>query len=146
MPAARIRATVLQGAPRPQLVSAALALKAKLEIHTSQGVSQREVVPMVIKIAQIKVSASGACARISAMTHVDQTQNAPSRTEKPSANVCRASSQARWTGELASETAKDAERIRTVSEAPPAKLDSADTPAEDKTTALLGNSAVTVCA
>eukprot|EP00092_Neocalanus_flemingeri_P043374 GFUD01047789.1.p2 GENE.GFUD01047789.1~~GFUD01047789.1.p2 ORF type:complete len:144 (+),score=19.41 GFUD01047789.1:269-700(+) len=101
MHAARNLAIALLDVPPPLLVLAAPALKAKSEIRINQGVSQKEVAPMEIVIALIKVSASAVCAKTFAMTHVVQTPSAPSTTDKPSVNVYKDLSQVLWMQEHA---------------------------------------------
>lgn len=101
MLAARNPATARLLAPPPQLDLAAPALKAKWEIRTNQGVSQKEVAQMEIVIALIKVSASGVSAKTFAMTHADPTRSAPSITDRLSVNVYKVLSQVLWMPEPA---------------------------------------------
>ena len=101
MCAVKSHATTLPGVLPPQLVSAVHALKAKLVIPTSQGVSQKEVAPMVIVIVLIKVFASVVGAKTFAMTHVGQILSAPLITDMLSVSVCKDLSQVLWTQELA---------------------------------------------
>jgi hypothetical protein len=101
MCAVKSHAITLPGVLPSQLVLAVLALKAKLVIPTSQGVSQKEVALMVIVIALIKVFASVVGAKTFAMTHVGQILSAPSITDKLNVSVCKDLSLVHWMQELA---------------------------------------------
>ena len=112
---------------------------------TRLAASLREVVPAETETVLTRVFVSVADVRTSAMTPVDPTPSAASRTDRPSASVFRALSPVLWMPARVSVTVSCVEQTQTVWEAARVKLARVGSRVEVRQTVWWGSSALRAC-